>query len=428
MRTLCCLAAIAAASCSPDPAPAGAPAAAANPAPPTGRLVVLVVIDTLRADAVEAAATPHIDRIAGDGDAVPRAWAAGTWTVPSTISLFSGLPVRSHGWNEPFFAKAEGASDLPPAPDVPLLAEVLRDGGVSTHALYANPLVGQLGLGRGFDTLRRVPERKLAKRLGTLVASWDPAADHFLYLHYMGPHQPLQPSEAAAARWGVPPAGAAPYTLKATRGAAPEVVERYRRAYHAVVEDSDRRLGKAFDALGPWFEQAIVIVTSDHGELLGEHGVHGHSRYVWEPLTRVPLVARGLGDLPDAMVTTGLAPRITDALGVPHPWPAASSRALPLVSQREGKLALSLDGQTKAIWDPRDLADAGGFQAFDLALDPGEQRPLADPDAALRRSFDAARVAWQAQTPAGDAAPRSTGMTDEMRAMLDELGYLDEAP
>jgi arylsulfatase A-like enzyme len=370
--------------------------------------VVLVVIDTLRADAVAAAATPNIDRIAAQGDAVPRAWAAGTWTVPSTISLFSGMPVRTHGWNEPFFAKSEGASSLPPAPDVPLLAEVLRDGGVATHGLYANPLLGQLGLDRGFDDLRRVPERKLARRLSRLVEGWDPATDHFVYLHYLGPHQPLKPSDAAAARWEVPPAGARPTTLKAARGAAPAVVEAYRRAYHAVVEDSDRRLGKALDALGPWADEAVIIVTSDHGELLGEHGIHGHSRYVWEPLTHVPLVARGLGDLPDAMVTTGLAARVTDAFGVAHAWPEAGTRPLPLVSQREDKLALSPDGHTKAIWDPRDLPHDDGFATFDLTADPGEERPSAD----RRAAFDAARTAWEAQTPAGAAASTDASMTD----------------
>lgn len=391
---------------------------------PTGRLVVLVVIDTLRGDAVEAARTPTIDRIAAKGDRVERAWAAGTWTVPSTISLFSGMPVRSHGWNESFFKMGEGAKALPDAPDdIPFLAEVLSEHGVQTHGQYVNPLIGKLGLDRGFDDLLQTGEAKMAKRLRKRARSWDPAADHFLYLHYMGPHSPLKPRKVSADRWNVPAGSAGPYTLKEARGASPEVVDTYRRAYHAVVEDSDFLVGRALHALGPWAKDAVVIITSDHGELLGEHGIHGHSRYVWEPLTHVPLVAKGLGDLPDTMVTTGLAARITDVYGIEHAWPEAGQRTLPLVSQREDKLAISPDGRQKAIWDERDLADQGGFASFDLSVDPLEERPLARE---LRPTFDAVRATWEAETPAGEAVTTDEGLTDEMADMLDQLGYLEQ--
>ena len=70
--------------------------------PEAPKHVVLIVIDTLRADVVDEVDTPVLDGLAAEGSSASRAWSSGTWTAPSVISLFSGMPVRSHGWEFPF--------------------------------------------------------------------------------------------------------------------------------------------------------------------------------------------------------------------------------------------------------------------------------------------------------------------------------------
>ncbi|MCA9297999.1 MAG: sulfatase-like hydrolase/transferase, partial [Phycisphaerales bacterium] len=114
--------------------------------------MLFVVVDTLRADAIARADTPVLDGLGARGEIVPTAWASGTWTVPSMISMFTGMPVRQHGWNR----EPGNVEQFPKIPPAPTLAEVLARKGFHTTALYANDFLDpDLGYSRGFETYRK---------------------------------------------------------------------------------------------------------------------------------------------------------------------------------------------------------------------------------------------------------------------------------
>ncbi len=423
-------------SCTPDPA-APATVSAADTLPPLRRNatepprhVLLLVIDTLRADALEHADTPVFDQLTAAGSAAEVAWSAGTWTAPSMASMFTGMPVRTHGWDFPFPAQMpERAASYPPVPgDLPLLAEVMERAGFTCTALYGNPLLGNgLGFARGFLSYRYMRDRQMATALQRYVSRWTEGERHFMYVHMFGPHAPLRPSPEARQRWSVESRSLVPDRagISQKRARVEGSEEHYRRAYHAVVEDVDRRVGQVLTALGPHLADTMIVVTSDHGELLGEHDRMGHNHWLWEPLTAVPLIAVGAGALPERLSTAAVPDLITHTAGVSAEWPVNVERsaAAALVAQREGKVAIrpaGALGRYKGVWD----ADAfpSGFAAFDMKKDPGETRPLGMvPEAVLKTRRD-----YETATAHRVLAPRGEEMTGQMREALEMLGYLDE--
>jgi arylsulfatase A-like enzyme len=392
--------------------------ACAPPAPPP-RHAVVVVIDTLRADVVAEVSTPVLDALATEGHAAQVAWSPGTWTVPSVISMFTGMSVRTHGWDLP----AANIGAYPMIPAAPTLAQVLNDSGFHTTGLVANPYLSEpLGFDRGFDTWARVADAQVPARLAREVAGWSPERREFVYVHLLGPHSPLDPTPDALVRHGVRPDEIPPRGLDlgaAARGDTPGVRGTYQAAYRAAVEDTDALLGRVLDALAPVRAQTMVVVTSDHGELLGEHGIFGHGRHVWSPLTHVPLVVAG-GPAPPPVLGAVLVPDlVTRGLGVAHRWPESVDAPLPLVSQREGQVALSEDGVVRAVW-----ATGRPVEVFDLASDPGELRPLPGPER------EAARARWEAARPSGASAlgAPTAVLHPSTIAELAALGYLEESP
>jgi len=401
------------------------------PVPPSDAPdVVVVVIDTLRADAAEKAETPTLDSLASSGVSVPYAWSPSTWTAPSTLSLMTGSHVREHGWDLPFprFMSAEGKS-YPSIDDRPTLAEVLSNAGYATLGLYANPLLSRkLGWQRGFDEWKQVADpgmaRALRRRYRELVAE---SAERpiFAYLHLLGPHQPLRPSRSASKRWGVTDE----VRYLTNKGIRIEHVaekpvayeDQYIRAYHAAIEDTDRVLSDLLLPLQKRGRPLVVIVTSDHGELLGEHQMWGHEESVWNPLTHVPLVIAGSDKvaLPEVMSTAAIPDYITRVAGIPWTWPVSLDAPPVLVSQRDGEVAVSGNGHLRGIWSPGEMSPR---QVYDVALDPGESHPVTDlPSRAVVSMHHAI---WQAGTPARTVEAVNRGLDDETRSLLEELGYM----
>ncbi len=391
--------------------------------PGVQRHAVVVVIDTLREDALQRARTPVLDGLVARGAQRTWAWAPSTWTAPSVVSLFTGMSVRQHGWDFPFPRKMEVAEQsYAPLPPVPLLAEVMTEAGFRSTGLYGNRMLGQgLGYGRRFHRWEWGEDEALIRRAVEEIGRWEPGERHFLYLHLMGPHHPLQPGERSRSHWGLKKRdlgrGGA-LAIPESHEGGPIADTTYYRAYHAVIEDTDERLGELLRALRPVLDQTVLVVTSDHGELLGEHGEMGHKTGVREPLTRVPFLAWNAPLLPAIVPGEVLPAVVTAATGVPHAWPGGLDHAGPLASQREGDLALSPDGRWKAVWDPD---GQGEGVAFDLLEDPGEERPISplpEPLAGLRES-------WEQGVSAGALQVQEGGMSEAMQQALEELGYLD---
>jgi len=251
-----------------------------DPAPvPSARNLVIVTIDTLRADRVggygyAAARTPAMDALVRRGVRFDRAFATAPITLPSHASLFTGRYPPGHG------ARHNG---IRLDPQTPVLADALSKAGFATGAFVAAfPLDRRFGLNKGFGTYGdRMPRlsdgRQANERPGDAVVGealqWlerNRSGRFFLWVHLFEPH--------------------APYG----NAADPERVRRSAQArYDDEVAEADRQVGRLIDALGVNAATTIVVLASDHGEAFGEHGEIGHSLFVYDTTLRVPLIMAG---------------------------------------------------------------------------------------------------------------------------------------
>jgi arylsulfatase A-like enzyme len=396
------------------------PVIQAPPSPSNSDNLLVILIDTLRADALAAAETPVIDELAQNGSSVRHAWSAGTWTAPSVFSLLTGLSVREHGWDEP----SARIGHYPQLANLPNLPTVLQNAGFHTAGFFANPYLDEnLGMERGFDTWQRTADTQAPKTFSQHLAKHaDHNERHFTYIHLLGPHSPLRPSEEARIRWEVEPEW---FDKKngfrigaAKRNQTDGVREAYRKAYHAVIEDTDSRIGEILKALGPARDNTWIILTSDHGEMLGEQNRVGHGRELYQGLTHVPFIlapptGRAPLQLPEALNNAVLPAVATEVLNVPSEWAEKLSAPLPLVSQREGFLALSPDGQTKAIWDKKE-------RQYNLHKDSKENNPLP-----IKAELQEARDQWMSATPQGAPGERIETIDKAAQEALKALGYQD---
>jgi arylsulfatase A-like enzyme len=390
--------------------------------------VVLVVLDTVRRDHTicggSASATPNLDSLAADAAVFTNAWAAAPWTPPSHASMFTGLLPSTHDCR---------GRQRTLATRWPTLAERLRAAGYETAAFHANPwLTNELtGLMRGFETARigAAPNMDIYARtaqggpetvaaVGEWLESRDGGRPFFLFVNFLEAHLPYDPPAAyrqahladlpqddrVAARW------ANEFNAGLHRDEDVDW-ERVRRFYRGDVAEADRLLGCLLELLRErgLVEDSVVIVVSDHGENLGDHGWVDHQFGVFETLLAVPLVIRAPGRLEagernDPVVLTDLYATVLDATGVTEePFPETSRSLLgppahaerPLVAEYAGPPRILLDRlvELNPAVDLRRLSLAhstvrvgplratvssdGDVALFDLSLDPAESRNLA---------------------------------------------------
>ncbi|HET7294373.1 MAG TPA: sulfatase-like hydrolase/transferase [Vicinamibacteria bacterium] len=400
--------------------------------PRAARHVVLVTIDTLRADRLGCygsdVKTPNLDRIASEGALAVQATAHAPLTRPSHVSLFTGRLPFEHGIRD----------NVSPAvvPDTPLLAEAFKKAGFATAAFVSSVvLASESGLDRGFDTYSDHFEgaRGDAQFLNTVQKRGDVTlaeatawleANHarrlFAWIHLYDPHDPYEPPEPFASRY----AG---------------------RPYDGEVAWSDELIGRldaALSRLGIG-KETLLLVASDHGEGLGEHDEALHGFFAYQTTLRVPLIVRGptigpglrlattamLVDVfPTVLELAGLAAppgtiagrSLAAALrGGPAPTePAAYAETLvPLLHFGWSDLRVVREGRFKYIQAPRP-------ELYDLESDPGERTNLVDREprraeamrGALGRFLDLER----AQARGGPAQTVSTELIEKLGA----LGYV----
>lgn len=431
---------------------------------PRGRPnVVLLTIDTLRADALtvyggERPTSPHLARLAESAVVFERAWSTAPWTAPATKSIHTGLWPENHG----HVRVGSLAVEPPQAP----LAERLTAAGYDTFAIVQNPVVGPIyGFDRGFgrvyrtDTLLRSASESAEVPwflLHHLAAREDPQRPWFASVHIVDPHESYLPQgdDLRFARermgllrpWQYQPGYFQQHGLVDNH----REVEVLRGLYHGEVRRADRQFGRLrelLEYLDEW-EDTLVIVTSDHGEEFGEHGVFGHSFTLYEQLLHVPLVVRFPGGrdgglrisqrssvvdiAPTVAEVAGLDALDLDGLSLVRPQELPEDRLVlaetrphwDLDDPRSVSLQAVARGQIKCI---RSLSGSEGpgieipeWRAFDLADDPTERRPLA---------FDSAEAqacrSWLEQAfPATIAASRRGALSAEQEAELRALGYL----
>ncbi len=406
----------------------GCPGSPAVPAPlpvapvEAPETVVLVVIDTLRSDHVSAcggpaALTPTLDAWAADHHATLACdgWSSGTWTHPSHASLFTGTPVHEHG---ALWAR-EGGTEINPVtrvhplgPDATTLAERFREAGYRTVAVSANPiLMAESGLLQGFDDTRIAQAvhgfrgDHLARPLLGALGAVPSDTPLFLFVNVYDAHDPW-PAVPEGRSWGAaqPAIDLQPNTdldtpyrrfLQGTHADPDAYVRTIRSAYAEGVHAADATLAMVRTAVHRMRGQDAAIrwvVTSDHGELLGEHGLLRHGGFLWEPAIRIPAMWVEPGatpTLPEPFVLDALHDVILHGRA-PARAPLSASEPNP-DDLRVGGLGIATrEGAIKRV------RSQDHSLRYDLDADPAEIAPTpAEPDA-LQHPWDALNQRWRA--------------------------------
>jgi arylsulfatase A-like enzyme len=297
--------------------------------------IALIVIDTARADHFSCygyaqRTTPNVDALAARGILFRGVHSVAPWTLPAHMSMFTGLVPRDHGASWAAFSEPETATvgelvDRAFTPSEPerMLAARLRAAGYRSYGFSPNPWISRnKGFAEGFDEffeLWREEEREAAlgrKPAGPLeksptraavagierVLGGHPAGEpFFLFVNFIDPHFPYDPQEPFRTRFGGKPEtlqeiqrGALRHELAMIAGDSPFDSQELVPFYDGELATADHAVGELVRFLesSGLFDDTLIVVTSDHGELLGEQGRWSHQLYVDEPLMNVPLVLK----------------------------------------------------------------------------------------------------------------------------------------
>ncbi len=412
--------------------------AAAPPDVSPSTPIILISIDTLRADHLSAYGyskiqTPHLDSFAKGGTLFKQVESQIPLTLPSHTSLFTST--------YPFQNRIEENGERVP-PGAVTLASVLRSHGYKTAAFIGSDFLdSRFGLDQGFDFYEspfnleaaRVtnPFSMTVRRNGALVVraarQWlnaNRGQPVFAFVHLYDLHEPYDLPQDAARQRGI-------------------------SQYDAELEYVDQVLGEFKQTLieSGWWEKSLVILLSDHGEGLGEHQESDHGYFIYESTLWVPLIlhwpAGAAGYPAVAPVPCGLidvAPTILDFLHLPTPGSFVGRSQLGTIKAGDagGPSAVyseSLYAHDAFRWAPLrslraeryKLIDAPKAELYDLDADPHEKTNLLP-----RKSAIASELHTQLDTLLAHYAPTSPAPTQQISqetlAALESLGYLAVAP
>ena len=463
--------------------------------------IVLVVLDTQRVDRLGCygyprATSPRLDAFAADALVFENGISAAIWTLPSHASIFTGLFPSEHGatydhrWLDDEFTT---------------IAEMLAAEGYETVALSNNYWVsGITNVTQGFDRVLRpasihyargnsvaefadkvlypagvvgkwvgvaTAEDTGAKYTNQLASRWlagrDRSRPFFLFVNYMEPHDPYRPhlphrelfveradiGDSYRTTWGMPQE----FSLLGQDVYTERELELLNRVYDGETRLVDDYLGDLIERLAEHvpLDDALIVITSDHGENLGDHHLQGHTHCVYDTLAHVPLVVRypprlRPGRSADLVQTVDLLPTVIDA-AAGRPVPTASTFGRSLLGQApEDRVAVieRIAPQSLAVADPSfDPApflgairairrgswkyivwESGREELFDLDGDPGEAVNLIDERRDIADALAGRLEEWMAASRpyAAKETPEPTrALDDKARERLRALGYID---
>ncbi len=384
--------------------------------------VILVTIDTLRADALGFAGnsrvrTPYLDSLAGQGIVFTNAHAHNVVTLPSHTNILTGLYPYQHGIRDNAGFRLDSK--------YPTLGAMLKQAGYTTAAFVsAFPLDSRFGLDAGFDVyndeyreasdpLDFVVAERPAEETLTAAKTWYEGAagkKRFLWIHLYDPHAPYAPPS--------------PFR------------EQYRdNLYLGEVAYVDSQLQRFLQPMLASHPNTLVVITGDHGESLGDHGEQTHGLFAYESTLKIPLIIVDPGAKPrreDNYVRhIDLVPTILTRVGakVPASLPGRS------ILDSEGRGAKpepasyfeSLSASLNRDWAPLIGMIDGGHkyidlpiqELYDLKADPHEEHNIAESD---RRDLFAIRTLLAAAAPARKNIERN--VDPSQKAQLLSLGYI----
>jgi choline-sulfatase len=408
--------------------------------------VYLITIDTLRADHVgcygyKQVETPALDALAADGIRFTEAFTHSPITNTSHITILTGLLPSVHGVTD---------FGVPLSPAHVTAAELLKKRGYQTAAfigaviLDSNTLAP--GLDRGFDFYDNFPktdskdadgasnnkerwgrvERRGMEVVEHAEAWFDKhrAGRHFVWVHLYDPHDPYEPP--------------------------PPFSEKYKdHLYDGEIAYADFALANwiAFLKKAGVYDNAIIVVTGDHGEGLGEHGEETHGLFLYDSTLHVPLLlkmptAAHRGTVIDAQVrTTDILPTILSATGGSIPAELNGESLLPLVFSRRSsdQMERALYGETdyplRWGWAPlralradnTKLIEAPRPELYDLQADPKELKNLYAPDGSKTQSMQAEMAKWKAKLPPQRASAKLEGVLPDPKDKIEVQNLLHRA-
>ena len=393
--------------------------------PPDGpRNVVLVSMDTTRADALGCygrvpAVTPNIDRFAREGIVFERAYTVAPLTLPSHASMLTGLyPVR-HSLRE------NGLWPLPAEAET--LAERARSVGYRTAGFVAAVVLDEtFGLSQGFDVYEgpAPPESSqsshYAERSGAEVVrnalAWleQGAADQrfFLWIHFFEPHQPYEPP--------------------------PKHLERAQDPYLGEVALMDEHIGTFADGLERLglLDTTVIALVGDHGESLGAHKELSHAVFCYEPVLRVPWILRfpngwRAGERSQAVVSVvDVFPTLARAMGLSSPgsldgvdlWEGPDAERGAYFESYSGYLSFGMSPLTGWVDAQGKYIHSSEPEYFDPQADPGESHNLVEERAGELERYRRA-ISKVASAPALDPAS-STAIDGDLTEGIRALGYV----
>ena len=480
---------------------AAAPDRVARAAPPADAPNVLwIVMDTVRADHLSCygygrPTTPRIDAFAAEGILYERAISPAPWTLPAHASMFTGMYPSKHQTTTMHRALAR---------ELTTAAEVFRSHGYRTAAFSNNPWVSATyGMDQGFDSFyeghrqvargprpllaralfrlferpeqRRLQGRRTAyrtnQRLGAFLAEHpERGVPFFAFVNYMEAHTEYHPPEAEARRF-LPESVDLEAALRVEQRAAyyraglaersEESLEILRALYDGEIQYLDGKIGELLDLLRSRgvLDDTVVVITSDHGESFGEHGMMAHQFSVYDEVLRVPLIIRfprafAPGTRDSSLVqTTQILATLLDLAGLA--WDGrgalqgqsllgAQGRPLAITEyslppEAIGEIArlnpnVDVSGLTRNLKAIRDethkyiWASDGRNELYDLARDPLELDDRIRDDPARAAELQGELAAWLVSFDRPDLSElddAAAPVDDETQEALRALGYVD---
>lgn len=418
--------------------------------------VLVVTIDTLRADHCSVqgyarATTPGLEKLARQGARVELAYAAMATTLPSHSTLFTSLYPIAHGVRK---------NGMPLGADVRTLAEMLGEAGYQTAAIVSSfVLHHKFGLSQGFDSyddqihigahaavegdqeraaaLQQRADVTTDKAIRWLREARRPERPFFLFVHYYDPHTPYVPPEPFASRF------------VAEGGSELEAAI---AAYDGEIAFADQELQRLLDELelAGLAGDTLVVVTSDHGEGLMQHGHLDHGVHIYEEAVRVPLLLRLPGRIDPGRVLGGpvalvdVTPTILGLVGVRateelqgqsfekallegatlDPRRAIFLHRRHYEPGRVGEIPVAGEkfGVRVGPWKYIEGAQEGTRELFNLEQDPGERINLYEPSRPEVLELQARLADWRAAYERQNVA--RPALSDQDRERLRSLGYV----
>jgi arylsulfatase A-like enzyme/Flp pilus assembly protein TadD len=388
----------------------------------SARNLILISVDTLRADRLscygyEGNQTPNFDRWAREGVRFEHAYTETPLTLPAHASLMTGLFPTAHGIRENLGFKLD--------PDFPALAEIFRNNGYATAGFIGSYVMSsETGIARGFQVYDETFDRTIESVVAPtqLQRSADQVTDRFLewlrehrggpffvFLHYFDPHMPRP------------------------------------RGYDWEVTQVDRNLGRidGFLREHDLLEDTHLVVTSDHGESLGEHGESGHGFFIYDATLRVPLIFRPASTagmersrtVPDPVSLADVMPTVLELAGLNVPESVQGRSLVPLLEggalESTGLYAESYVPSLQFGWSPLrsirteryKFIEAPRPELYDLESDPGETRNLYREEIHLGRTYRGKLEEWVSAHESARVAP-TAAIPPEVMERLAALGYV----